>query len=198
MTIKKSPAGWLIDIQPGGRGAKRFRKTFATKAEALQYEIWFKSKITATPEWEPTKKDGRRLDELIGIWYELHGSQLRSGASTKSRMLLLSSALGNPIASNLSPDLFASYRSERLKATKSADGKRKITGISANNLNRELAYLRAIFNELKRVGVWKAENPVAGIRQFKVADRELSFLTTEHLQEARNLNPLQRANISYQ
>ena len=181
MAISKSSSGWQVDVQPGGRGAKRFRKTFPTKAEALQYEIWLKSKVAAAPEWAPAKKDGRRLDELIEIWYDLHGSQLRSGANTKSRMLLLCAALGNPAASTLSTEVFATYRSERLKAKKSADGKRNVDGISPNNLNRELAYLRAIFNELKRVGVWKVENPLAGIRQFTIVDRELSFLTMEQI-----------------
>lgn len=36
MVIKrKGPSHWQVDIQPGGRGAKRLRKTFKTKAEAL-------------------------------------------------------------------------------------------------------------------------------------------------------------------
>ena len=37
MAIKKTDAGWLVDIQPGGRGSKRYRKTFGTKGEALAY-----------------------------------------------------------------------------------------------------------------------------------------------------------------
>jgi len=35
MSIKKTSSGWLIDVQPGGRGFKRFRKTLPSKAEAL-------------------------------------------------------------------------------------------------------------------------------------------------------------------
>ena len=35
MAIKKMRAsGWLVDAQPGGRGGKRFRKSFKTQAEA--------------------------------------------------------------------------------------------------------------------------------------------------------------------
>lgn len=181
MAIEKIASGWHVDIQPGGRGSKRYRKTFPTKAEAQQYEIWLRSKTATTPEWAPTKKDQRRLSELIETWFELHGSQLRSGANTKSRLLHVSAALGNPIASAVTPELFASYRSGRLKATASADGKRKLNGISANNLNRELAYLRAMFNELRRVGVWKTDNPLSEVRQFKVPERELSFLTAEQI-----------------
>ena len=38
MTAKKTTSGWLVDIQPGGRGGKRFRKTFKTLAEAKAWE----------------------------------------------------------------------------------------------------------------------------------------------------------------
>src|SRR5258708_5001870 len=154
MTIKKTMSGWRVDAQPGGRGAKRFRKTLPTKAEALQYEAWLKTKIAQTPDWVPARKDARRLKDLIETWYELHGSSLRAGANTHSRLLHLAKALGNPIASRFSAQSFAEYRARRLEAKTTTD-KRNISGISANNLNREHAYLRAVFNELKRLGQWK-------------------------------------------
>jgi len=34
-----------------------------------------------------------------------------------------------------------------------------------------------MFNELVRLGAWLRENPLARLRQFKVAERELSYLT---------------------
>lgn len=34
MSLEKSATGWLVDEQPGGRGGKRFRETFKTKAQA--------------------------------------------------------------------------------------------------------------------------------------------------------------------
>jgi len=54
-------------------------------------------------------------------------------------------------------------------------------GISQNNLNREHAYLRAVFNELTRFGYWKEANPLAKVRQFKIQERELSYLTTAQI-----------------
>lgn len=191
MAIKKTNSGWLVDAQPGGRGQKRYRKTLATKAEALQYEAWLTTQVASAPDWVPKRKDSRRLDELIQAWYDLHGVQLRSGANTRSRLLLLSASLGNPIASDLTAEAFATYRSRRLSATSTADGKRKLAGVTASNLNRELAYLRAMFNELKRVGVWKGENPFSTLRQFKVQERELSFLTADQIQ-----NLLTRLSVS--
>lgn len=65
MAIKKMEGGWLVDIQPGGRGSKRFRKTLGTKSEALAYEAWLKSKVLTTPEWQPAKRDLRRLSTNI-------------------------------------------------------------------------------------------------------------------------------------
>lgn len=170
MTIKKTESGWLVDIQPGGRGAKRFRKTLPTKAEALAYEAWLKTKVTQAPEWEPAKRDHRRLSDLINIWFQHHGVNLRAGKDTHRRLIHLGEAMGNPIADQFKADLFARYRAKRLSE-----------GISANNLNREHAYLRSVFNELRRLGQWKGENPLALVRQFKIEERELSYLTLEQI-----------------
>jgi Site-specific recombinase XerD len=169
MTIKKTPSGWLVDIQPGGRGAKRYRKTLPTKAEALAYEAWLTNKVNQAPEWLPPKRDLRRLSELVDLWQQHHGVNLRS-SNTYSRLKRLCEALGDPVADKFGAELFAEYRARRLEA-----------GISASNLNREHAYLRAVFNELGRLGHWKGENPLSKVRQFKVPDRELSYLTLEQI-----------------
>lgn len=82
MTIKKTSAGWLVDVQPGGRGFKRYRKTLPTKAEALAFDAWIKTKVSQAPEWEPAKRDLRHLSQLINVWFEHHGSSLRAGQNT--------------------------------------------------------------------------------------------------------------------
>lgn len=170
MALSKTAAGWLVDIQPGGRSSKRYRKTLPTKAEALTYEAWLKTKITQSPEWQPPKKDGRRLFDLMELWYKHHGMNLRAGANTYSRLKHLCVALGNPIAEQFKPEMFADYRAKRMTE-----------GISANNLNREHSYLRAVFNELQRLGYWKGGNPLAKVRQMKITERELSFLSIEQI-----------------
>lgn len=165
MAIKKISSGWQVDTQPGGRGFKRFRKTLPTKAEALAYEAWLKTKVTQAPEWTRQKRDLRRLSELVELWHQHHGANLRA-TNTKSRLLNLCEALGNPVADQFKPEMFTKYRTKRLN-----------DGISANNLNREHAYLRAVFNELRRLEFWKGENPLSKIRQFKISEKELSYLT---------------------
>jgi integrase len=166
MAITKTPTGWLVDIQPGGRGGKRYRKIFPIKADALAYEIFIKGKVQESPIWQPAKRDARRLSVLIDLWYEHHGVNLRAAKNTLSRLKLLCDALGNPVADKFKAEMFTEYRAKRMK-----------DGISANNLNREHAYLRAVFNELERLGQWQGENPLGKVRQFKISERELSFLT---------------------
>jgi site-specific recombinase XerD len=182
MAINKSGAGWTVDIQPGGRGAKRFRKSFATQAEAKRYEAWLTTQVSLAPAWAPEKRDFRTLSELINIWYTHHGSGLRSGEDTHRRLLSLAKAIGDPPAERFTVDVFAQYRTSRL-----ADG------ITANNLNREHSYLRAVFNELARLGYWKKDNPLGKLRQFKIQENELSYLTQPQihslllaLKDARN------------
>lgn len=41
--------------------------------------------------------------------------------------------------------------------------------------------MRAVFNELRRLGLWKKENPLSGVRQIRQVERELSFLTLDQV-----------------
>lgn len=170
MSLEKSATGWLVDEQPGGRGGKRFRKTFKTKAEALAWQAWLKTQVNQNEKWQPDRRDTRKLSELIEVWFTHHGSGLRAGNNTKSRLLNLAKAIGNPVADRFSVEMFADYRTDRLKK-----------GISQNNLNREHSYLRAVFNELKRLGQWKRENPLANLKAFKIQDREMNYLNDEQI-----------------
>ncbi|KVR71564.1 integrase [Burkholderia vietnamiensis] len=170
MTIKKTKAGWLVDIQPGGRGGKRYRKTLKTQAEAKAYEAWLTAKVAQAPEWVPAPKDSRRLSELIELWNLHHGMQLRH-TRTYPTLQRVCVALGNPLATAFSADDFASYRASRIAE-----------GVTANTVNREHAYLRAVFNELARLGHWQGANPLARLRQFRIPERELSFLTSNQIE----------------
>lgn len=182
MAIKKLVDAWLVDLQPGGRGGKRFRKTFKTQAEAKAYEAWLRTQVNTVPDWQPQKRDPRKVSELIGIWYLHHGSGLRAGADTHRRLLAVAQAIGDPPASKFTVDMFAQYRTRRLAQ-----------GVTANNLNREHAYLRAVFNELRRLGLWDGANPLGELRQYKIQENELTYLTDaqirlllEALSTARN------------
>lgn len=169
--IKRSVSGWLVDIQPDGRGGKRYRKTLPTKAEALRWEAWLIAKITKTPDWKPPRKDTRHLSDLIALWFEGHGQQLRDGKRRLGVLNRLAINFGDPTAEQISATLFVSYRAQRLGQ-----------GTSEATTNREHAYLRSLFNELARLGHWNKDNPLKDVRQFKERQRqELSYLTIEEI-----------------
>ena len=171
MTIKKTEDGtWLVDIQPGGRGHKRYRKTLKTKAEALRWEAYVTTKAIKTPDWEPDRKDTRRLNELLQVWYDHHGKTLKSHEDTYNRLCLISKRLNNPYAYTITPELFSEYRKQRLS-----------DGLTANGINREHAYLRSAFNELIRLGRWTGDNPIAKIKLMKIDEHELSYLTADEI-----------------
>ncbi|MDR6740989.1 integrase [Herbaspirillum sp. 1173] len=166
MTIKKTQTGWQVNIQPGGRSGKRVKKTFASKAEALSWERYIRAKVQLEPEWAPVKKDQRRLTDLVDLWHRHHGSGLRDGESRKRILIAMCAAMGDPYAERFAADEFAEYRLKRIEK-----------GITQNTMNREQAYLRAVFNENIRLGHWKKENPLTKLRSFKIQERELSYLT---------------------
>lgn len=172
MAITKNEGGWLVDAQPGGRGAKRFRKTFDTQAEAKAYAAWLTTQVNQNEKWQPEKRDTRKLLELIDLWHSHHGSGLKAGANTYSRLKLACEAMGNPVADRFTVGTFATYRTSRLAA-----------GITPNSVNREHAYLRAVFNELRRLGIWKKPNPLAELRQFKIEEKEREYLTLEQISD---------------
>jgi integrase len=82
----------------------------------------------------------------------------------------LCAAIGNPFGDKLSGEIFADYRATRMAA-----------GISASNMNREKNYLQAMFNELKRLDIWKGPNPLEKVRALKIAERELAFLSLDQV-----------------
>ena len=205
MAIRKLPSGkWLSETYPEGRPSKerprvpRIRKQFATKGEALAFERFLDDPEKSTPwlEGNVAPGDQRRLLDLVELWFALHGQSLNDGERRKSKLESLSEALGNPLAINFSARDFAAYREARLsgnvpnrRSTQQA-GK----GVSPSTVNREHSYLRAVFNELKRMGEWELENPLDCVRSFKVADSELAFLYEDEIRQllaacAQSSNP---------
>jgi integrase len=172
MAISKTPSGWLVDSQPAGRGGKRFRKTLKTQADAKVWEAWLATQVNQNAAWKPDRRDTRKLSALVEVWFAHHGSGLRAGADMKRRLVAMIDAMSDPVADRFTVDMFADYRKQRLAA-----------GITPNNMNREHSYLRAMFNELTRLGHWQKPNPVANLRQFRVQQTELSYLTIEQIEK---------------
>ncbi|MDQ5072568.1 tyrosine-type recombinase/integrase [Klebsiella variicola subsp. variicola] len=192
MTVRKLSDGqWVADFytvnRSDGKQGKRVRKKFATKGEALAFENYTLQKIEDTP-WLGDGKDKRRLSELVYLWFERHGITLRDGEKRKSAMLWAAECMGSPLAIEFSAQLFTAYRAKRL------DGQfartKRVSQVSPRTMNLEHAYFLAVFNELKRIGEWTAPNPLENVRQFRVDESEMAYLTIEQidqlLQECRD------------
>lgn len=149
---------FLLDKAAGIRKRKR---SFRTKSEA---ERWVSD---MRREYSQRGRDpGERLLDLVDVWYELHGSTLKD-PSRDSRTKAIAVALGNPIATSFTALDFGRYRTERLKTCPPA------------TVNHEHRYLKFVFNELIRLGVWNEPNPICAIRRLKVDEAERSYLTLE-------------------
>lgn len=171
MSIRKTNGKYKLDIRPNGIKGKRIIKLFDTKAQAMQYQNQLLSGRFDTQGEQPFV-DNRQLNELIHIWYDLHGRSLKSASDTKNRLLKLSELLGNPAARSINPESLAQYRKTRLDA-----------GISPATLNRELITLKALFRELKRLAVIDYDSSLLVVRKLREEKTELSYLTDTQIKD---------------
>ncbi|PHQ27409.1 integrase [Marinobacter guineae] len=169
--IRKLPSGrWQVDIRQDGRGSKRIRKSFDSKAEAKRYEQHLLLRKSEDQIWNPSK-DRRRLKDLIQQWYDAHGHTLKDGEKRKRKLDAMADRLRNPRATSFKVSDFATYRRLRMEND----------GVGENTLNHEHTYLSAVFNELIRQGEWKHENPLKKLRKYKLDEQELAFLSQEQI-----------------
>jgi len=170
MAEKKSDGKWHVDIRPGGEKGPRFRRKFATKPKALEFEAAMIAQFRNAEEWEKKAAvDTRRLSDLIEQWYEIHGKTLSDIKKRMGKLDLICSLMGNPKASKVTAKVFAGYKAKRLEDVKPV------------TVNKEHAYLRAVFNELKAHGLWDADNPIADIKKVKETKAKLTYYDEDQL-----------------
>ena len=169
MSIRKQPSGsYLVELYPQGRAGKRVRKTFKTQAEAKRFEQYSLNEADQKP-WLPAKEDKRRLNELIEMWFNLHGQALSDSKKRKNKLFAMSNLMENPIAKNITANDFSKYRQLRLNT------------VSIKTVNNDQTYLNALFNELRRLGEWEYGNPIADLRALKYKQPEMGFLNPEQI-----------------
>lgn len=174
--IKKQADKWLVDVQPGGRGFKRYRKLFDKKIDAVQFERKIQAKVQAQPGFVMPKKDTRRLSELVQLWFSHVGKFLSSGDDTYKRLFSAAQSMGDPIASALTAASFTEYRSIRLDA-----------GLSPATLNRELQTFKSMFSELQRLDLWRQDCPFSNVRLIRTQTPKMAFLSNEQLLKLMHL-----------
>jgi integrase len=174
MSVKKTKSGrWQVDAELS-RG-KRIRRTFDRKADAVQFEAKVRSKSAAVKSQLTTERDNRRLSELVQSWYDLHGHTLNDGERRHRALQRLAQRLGNPVARSLTSSAYARDRRQRSDA-----------GISDKTLNNELTYIRSVFNELFSLGEITYPNPLSKVKQIRIQEQELSWLTDQQITEILN------------
>ncbi len=170
--IKRQGDKWLVDIQPGGRGHKRFRKAFTTKAEARRFELTIQSRIAVDTAYSLPKKDLRKLTDFVKLWYDSTGQFLNSGKDSYQRMIQASAKMGDPVMSVFKPVFFIEYRAGRIN-----EGSKPAT------LNRELQTFKAVFNDLARSAQYEGKNHFSAINQIKLSEPKTIFLSDEQIQK---------------
>lgn len=183
MTVSKLPSGkWQCDFRLNGRDSRRVRKSFDTKGEAVAYEAYCKEEAQDKP-WKADKEDRRKLSEIIELWHNLHGQALVAYKSRLAKLHIICNGLGDPIASQLTAKDWAHYRDKRLRGEIDNGYHKDPADWIAKpiTVNREQQYLAAVFNELKRLGEWNLPNPLDGVRVFKEAEKEMSWLTPQQI-----------------
>lgn len=178
MAVRKDKNGrWVADVY---REGKRLRQRFDSKAEANRFISAIRQENNPLfNNIQIQKEQPQRLSELISQWYDLHGKTLVSGQRRFEKLIWICEKLGDPFARNFSTEMFADFRAKRLSGEIVNDTSGKVPKESL--INQEHSYLRAVFNELRRLGKWKGDNPLALVRKFKVKEKELCFLRTEEI-----------------
>ncbi|KAA8727566.1 tyrosine-type recombinase/integrase [Ewingella americana] len=178
LTTGQWEADFYVEDRSAGKRGKRVRKKFSTKGEALAFERYTLEKAQHTP-WNGEKKESRRLSEIAKLWYDNHGLTLKDGERRLQAMEWAAECMGHPLASEFNAQLFASYRAKRLSGEFSRTT--RISKVTPRTINLELAYFRAAFNELKRLGEWLAPNPLENVRAFRTEESEMAYLTQEQI-----------------
>ncbi|MBW0147498.1 phage integrase [Marinobacter arenosus] len=169
--IRKLPSGrWQVDLRTDGRGSKRIRKSFDSKAEAKRFETFVLAKRAEGREWNPSKSDNRTLKQLIKVWFNAKGVHLKDGERRKRCLEAMAELMGNPIARTVTPSSFLAYRAHKIQE-----------GASKKTLNNHLGYLNAVYNQLNRLNEIDFDNPIRNVEMIRLDERELSWLTVEQI-----------------
>lgn len=184
MSIKKLDSGeWLVDCRPEGRDGPRVRRKLKSKSEAMYAERMLMGDGARGEFEKKSKRDDRRLGDLVDLWHKLHGQTLKRGVERQRALQAMAERMGNPRAADFTAAHFTKYRAERLAGehgrTTPGNGMKKgqkAKAVSPNTLNHELAYLSAVFNELDRLGEWTGGNPLEKVRRLKFDETEMAYL----------------------
>ena len=159
--IRRYGKSWGFDYYPDGRSGPRIRRRgFKTRIEAAG----------VLRKIQKGERVSRRLSSLVDIWYKLHGQSLKDAKYRLSLTLAIVDRLGNPDIYDFTASDWAEYRAERLNK------------VTPSTVNHEQRYLSAVLAEMVRMGHIPT-NPIANVRQIKVSETELTFLSLDQCRQ---------------
>ena len=169
---------WRVDIQPGGRNSRRYRKTFATKGEALRFQSLIEKKHAEGLEWNPEGADKRSLSDLTHLWHQQVGIHLKDGERRKNAVIRAAKAMSDPPAAKLTAQHYLTYRQNRKRYQETGTD-----SVSPKTHNNELAYISSIYNHLSKTDQIKYPNPLRNVKPIRIDETELSFLEADQIIE---------------
>lgn len=156
MAITKRPDGrYYLSIVVNGR---QYRRICKTRSDAVRLERDLQIN-------DGTHKDTLRLSELVNLWFDYFGCNLKDGKNRTVQLLNIARDMGDLRADKLKPSHYLAYRKKRLES-----------GISANTCNHDLAYLKTVFNKLCKAQ-YISVNPFKDIPLLSIDERQLTYLT---------------------
>ena len=167
----KDGAGYLVELRLGGGYGERVRRTKKTLADARYVRDNLRASKAADDDFSATRAiEKRKLMELIDLWYEMFGVNLKDGKSRYGKMKHLCTLWGNPRFSAITPRSYMALRQKRID-----------NGSSLSTVNHDLAYFRTMFNKLVKAGELR-RNPIFEVDALKTDEPQLTYLEFEEIQ----------------
>ncbi|MDD1794267.1 tyrosine-type recombinase/integrase [Enterovibrio sp. ZSDZ42] len=90
--------------------------------------------------------------------------------------------LDDPLYHKLTPAMYTDFRAKRI-AGDIEDQQGKCSAVSFRTCNNEQDLMNAVIVELQRMGEWKSENPLKSVRQFRLHEDDMEFLSQDEIRQ---------------
>ena len=128
-------------------------------------------------------KEHRTLQELIDLWYKLHGQTLKRNQVRLAKLQIICNGMGNPKAIDITPSMWAHYRAKRMAGE--IDNGWNVGPRRRSPPERSIRSwpFKAVFGELIRLGEWQHAHPLQTTMSIKTPDTEMTFLQPAQIAE---------------
>jgi len=165
VSVKELKSGkWRVEVDR--KGIPRVRKSFDVKETAERFEREYLAKYETKIR---IITDRRTLMELVDIWYRYHGVNLADGDRRRKNVERMAVGMGNPMASQLTPEMFLTYRYRRTQKDEDR--------VTSKTFNNQHGYLNAVYRKLFRMKVIDYDCPIAEVEFIKLQEGQTGYLS---------------------